>query len=711
VADPPPNARDPAGPPEDPFRAPAEDDPERAGRRARRELRRQAFGTRLLTTFAVVLTVVSALVFLLAGVMIHDTTQRALEGELARHLEDVADLTAAELTAYGDWLEQARAGDEPARRGLAELLRESKPEGGTGDLVLFAPSGAAGADALEVVASTRAPERREGERSRLYADRVAIERAIATGEATASAIYTFAEGDAEAVPLMAGYAPVLGPEGEVLALVGVELPADYREATAEVLWRFVILGVCAGAIVLATAVLLVRQRVHVPLYRLIRAMRGAEDGAPQPAKVRWPDEIGALTEHYNRMVERLAAKDRELRELYDRTRERAVYLQGYSNCLVAGVPSGVVAIDAEGRVRVWNPPAARILGLEGTLDAPVREVLGAEHALTRALEAAVERGSVTEQALVVLDESGEHDDLATDRQRLVELGCAPFYGEDGELLGAAALVNDRTELEQLRRAASRNERLAAIGNLGAGLAHEIKNPLGAISGFAELIERKEGQDAARLAGRLRHEVDELNRFLQLFLAFARDDQIRREPTDLDEVVRRGVAQALQEALEDDAVEGALAGDAVDLPEGGELRIELELGGLPTLAVDGTLLRAAFANLARNALQVMPGGGVLAIRTTSAGDHALVRVRDTGPGIPVEERERVFDALYTTRAEGTGLGLAIVHKTVVAHGGKVSVRDAPGGGAEVLVWLPVVGAPRPEAEAPAAAGAVPAGERE
>jgi two-component system sensor histidine kinase AtoS len=470
----------------------------------------------------------------------------------------------------------------------------------------------------------------------------------------------------------------------VLALVGVELPAEFRAAVSEVAWRFTILGTLAGLTVLLAAVFLVRQRVHVPIYRLVRSMRGADDDAPRRARVRWNDEIGVLTEHYNDMVDRLVAKDRELRQLYDTAREQADYLQGYSNYLVAGVPHGVVAVDDKGVLTVWNPGAARILRRQGELGQPLESQLDDDHPLCRALCGALRDGSVTSQAMIVLE--GEEEDA----QRLLELSCAPFRGDQGELLGAAALVDDRTELEQLRRAASRNERLAAIGNLGAGLAHEIKNPLGAISGFAELIQRKEGADAARLAGRLRDEVLELDRFLKEFLAFAREDKIRREPCDLNEVVVRGAELGLTGmGLGPAEVQALLEGEVVEIASH-ECRLELELADdLPPLALDAGLVRSACANLTANAFQAMKGGGNLHVRTYRAGKQVQLKFRDNGPGVPLQDRERIFDPLFTTRAEGTGLGLAITHKAVIAQGGEIAIRDAPGGGAEFVVRLPIV----------------------
>lgn len=654
---------------------------------------RQALSTRLLTTFALLLTMVSSLVFLAAGLLIHHTTTQALEQQLGRHLEAVAALTASKRL-IGTYTAAALQGSTQAREALDEEVARIKDSSGVSEVVLFAHDDAG--ELTTILAATR-PDRAGRDRllGRLLADAVAIDTARRDGRATSSSLYQDPLADEDRLS-KAAYVPVRDANGRSLALIGIELPADFKDARAAVFWRITGLGALALAAVLSAAVFIVRQRVHIPLYRLVRAMQGeGDEGAPKKAKVRRLDEIGIMTEHYNRMVDRLAEKDEKLRELYARAREKADYLTGYSNHLVAGVPSGVVAVDTRGTVTVWNRSACHILRKEGKLGAPLQGQLGSWHPLLRAFQGALQ-GSITDQALIVLDDPGSTEaDEEEDLTRMVELTCAPFHGGKDELLGAVALVTDRTELERFRRSASRNERLAAIGTLGAGLAHEIKNPLGAISGFAELIERsKEGADAARLAARLRGEVDELNRFLGEFLSFARDDTIRREPADLGELLRRGVMIGLQGVgLDADAAERAFAGEPVKVPAtGGTLRLELVLQELPPVAVDGPLLRAAFSNLSKNAIQAMgPGGGDLSVRLSRFEDVLYVRFKDQGPGIPLEIREKVFDPLFTTRAEGTGLGLAITHKTITAHGGKVNVRDAPGGGAELVIRLPFVGA--------------------
>jgi signal transduction histidine kinase/HAMP domain-containing protein len=664
---------------------------QRLHRRQRRSLLRQAFGTKLLTTFAVIMTLVTMVVFTLAAAVVNDTANRVLEQRLAERLRSVAALAAIQL-AKPYTISQADQSTNPqvreqAVRRLESIALRIKEGASVREVVLFS-----GEDpAFRILASSSGKGAYEGALGRLLADALYIERARADAMPTDSSLYPLTDFEGELHIYKSGYAPVLDSSGKILAMIAVEVPANFKDTMARVNNSFMALAGLAGLSVLVAAVFLVRQRVHLPVYRLVKAMQGV-DGSPSQARIRHRDEIGILTEHYNDMVDRLLEKDAELRELYAQARETAAYLKGYSNHLVGGVPSGVVAVDPHGLLTVWNESASRILRQSHEVgEIGASEAVGKEHPLARALRNAL-AGSVTDQALVVLGDPGRDED-GEDAQRLVELSCAPFRDEEGELLGAVAVVTDRTELERFRQVAVRNERLAAIGNLGAGLAHEIKNPLGAISGFAELIERRADESLGRLTKRLRGEILELNSFLNEFLLFTREQTIRREPADVNELVERSVelgVQGLSDVDPEELVRWREAGK-VSLSEGKELHLRLDLDDvLPEMAIDATLLRSACANLVRNALEVMRStGGELSVRTHRVGEQVFLRFRDTGPGVPLELREKIFNPLFTTRAEGTGLGLAIANKTVTAHRGKLSLRDAPGGGAEFVIRLPIV----------------------
>jgi two-component system, NtrC family, sensor histidine kinase HydH len=222
--------------------------------------------------------------------------------------------------------------------------------------------------------------------------------------------------------------------------------------------------------------------------------------------------------------------------------------------------------------------------------------------------------------------------------------------------------------EQLRRA----DRLSALGELSAGMAHEIRNPLGSIRGTAEIL--RDGMPAEdprhEFTGILVREVERLNRVVEDFLRFARPAPVARAAVDIDRIVGEVLTLLRQTALK------------------GRVQVVLEAGGLPLLSGNGEQLRQAFLNLALNALQAMPRGGELRVSTGQVGAEAQVRFADSGQGIPPENLQRIFNPFFTTRHEGTGLGLAITHRIVQGHGGRIHVESRLGEGTTFTIALPM-----------------------
>ena len=237
------------------------------------------------------------------------------------------------------------------------------------------------------------------------------------------------------------------------------------------------------------------------------------------------------------------------------------------------------------------------------------------------------------------------------------------------------------ELSQAQAEVRRSERLAALGQLSAGLAHEIRNPLGVISASAELLaKRVSGQDdvAREMAGYIRTEVSRANALVTRFLDFARPSKLHRATGQLNDIVRRAAA-SLQESRPADA---------------SEVRLQVELGELPRFSFDETLIESAVFNLLLNAREALDdGGGVIRVTTAredgaAEGGYAAITVADDGPGIPADKLEDVFNPFFTTKPRGVGLGLAMVSKFVDSHGGTISVESEPGKGATFRVLLPI-----------------------
>lgn len=251
---------------------------------------------------------------------------------------------------------------------------------------------------------------------------------------------------------------------------------------------------------------------------------------------------------------------------------------------------------------------------------------------------------------------------------------------------AESLEATNRQLRLAQAEARRVERLAALGQLSAGLAHEIRNPLAVIKGSAEMLEKNLAPQAAagsaavaqELAGFISSEVNRVNLLVTRFLDFARPLRLDRQWTELPPLLDQALA------------------DAQERWPASRVEIERDYApGLPAVPLDATLMERVFANLAANAFEAMaetPAGAarlqVRAAPTTAAGQAGvLVEFSDSGPGVPAELREQIFNPFFTTKPTGVGLGLAIVAKIVDQHGGQFRLAEAPGPGARFEVFLP------------------------
>jgi two-component system, NtrC family, sensor histidine kinase HydH len=258
--------------------------------------------------------------------------------------------------------------------------------------------------------------------------------------------------------------------------------------------------------------------------------------------------------------------------------------------------------------------------------------------------------------------------FATDNRRQAE-----SYRRLAETLGETNRRLERAEAE-----VRRSERLAALGQLIAGVAHEIRNPLGVIKGSAEMLTRKLSPSdalAGELAGNISSEADRLNGIVTRFLDFARPMQVQREIVDLPPILDRALKAVWNRC------------------DGTRVRLDRQYSeDLPAVRVDAELCEQVFSNLALNACQAMgEEGGKLRVSARPADDGMRpgveIEFEDTGPGVPVELREQIFNPFFTTKREGVGLGLSIVSKIISEHGGSIRLSSEPGNGACFRIFLP------------------------
>lgn len=233
---------------------------------------------------------------------------------------------------------------------------------------------------------------------------------------------------------------------------------------------------------------------------------------------------------------------------------------------------------------------------------------------------------------------------------------------------AAVYRELQDNFEQMKR----SERLYAIGQLSAGLAHEIRNPLASIAGAAPML-RKEALSGARrseLVEIIERECRRLNHLLTSFLDFARPRSPQYKPVDAGQLLNSVITLAAH------------------APSGGRLKLRAEVApGLPTLECDQEQLQQVVLNLVINAMQAMPEGGEVVLAARTQHGNVVIEVTDQGPGIPQESLDKIFDPFFTTKENGTGLGLSVGHQIVEQHGGSLSAKNNEGGGATFTIVLP------------------------
>jgi two-component system, NtrC family, sensor histidine kinase HydH len=265
-----------------------------------------------------------------------------------------------------------------------------------------------------------------------------------------------------------------------------------------------------------------------------------------------------------------------------------------------------------------------------------------------------------------------------DKVMVYEASASFLNDEDSTFLGYIVLLRDITEVEQLKREMERKERLAAIGSLAAGVAHEIRNPLSSIKGFATYFKERyrDIPEDLRIAGIMVGEVERLNRAISQLLDLSRPMDLKIKTTSLVELVNRSLEMIEKQAL--------------------EKNISVDRSGLPSdpchAEVDPDKTGQVLLNIFLNALEAMTGGGTLtvAIRHDEPSSRFSIIVSDTGGGITQEDLPRIFDPYFTTKQSGTGLGLAIVHRIIEAHGGEITIESTPGEGTTAILGIPEAG---------------------
>jgi two-component system sensor histidine kinase HydH len=337
------------------------------------------------------------------------------------------------------------------------------------------------------------------------------------------------------------------------------------------------------------------------------------------------------------------------------------------NQVVTSLPVGLIATDKDGKIAFYNSAAERITGLNlSEARGKDPEIILPSHfcGLTESLD----RGES-------INEKEMECEFTENKVVPVSVSASKIINEEGQFVGQVLIIRDLGEVRRLQYEIRRKEKLAAIGELAAGVAHEIRNPLSSIKGIASYYKSKfeDSSEDKEMAGVMIEEVDRLSRVISELLEFAKPTKLKMKPSDINELLKHSTRLVEQEAVANRiAIQLNLASDSVEAN------------------VDADRLTQCFLNLFLNALQAMENGDRLTVSSSTGVDGKVaIEIQDNGSGISAEDLSKIFDPYFTTKPKGTGLGLAIVHKIIEAHRGQIRVRSTIGQGTVFSIVLPLV----------------------
>ena len=332
----------------------------------------------------------------------------------------------------------------------------------------------------------------------------------------------------------------------------------------------------------------------------------------------------------------------------------------YTNNVIESIPVGILTLDVEERIVSYNRKMEEIAGR--SLDKNKGEKLTAVFSDCR-LETRDIRTSVLEHSAECLAGDG--------RNISIKIGGSSLINNDGEDIGTVLVIRDMSTIRDMEQQLERSRRMAALGKMAAGIAHEIRNPLGTLRGFAHYFGSQPGatEESKGYADLMVSEVDRLNRNISGLLQFARPREPQFVQVFLDQLLAKTVA----------LMEGDFSGNGLDF------HWQCNTGTI--FEADPDLLLQVLMNLLHNSIHSTPPGGKVSLACSEDEHSVRVTVADTGNGMTEQEQEKMFDPFFTTRKSGTGLGLTVSHQIVEQHRGFFEVETAPGKGTRVTLILP------------------------
>jgi PAS domain S-box-containing protein len=409
------------------------------------------------------------------------------------------------------------------------------------------------------------------------------------------------------------------------------------------------------------------------------------------------DTTGFVLDTFQDLIQRLKEKEQELERLRRVAEDRADHIESYNENILRSVSSGVITFNQETTITTFNIAAERILGWppSSVIGHSCSEVFGQGSQITRLVQNALNHRETTTRKELELVRQQPRDPTQTGQHKWdkiwVGVSTSLLMDKQERVIGTTIVFTDISEIKRLQEQVELKKRLSLLGEMSAGIAHEFRNYMGTIMGYAKLLAKKTGADhsTAGMIQSIIRELEAMERLINELLDFSRSTELNLQPVDLGRLLEKIIHQIFEQA------KGPLPKlTFVQSPRLGKVR------------VDEVLIRQALGNMIQNALEAMPSGGELKVQTgisnrslhTESGipkkgippstqKEVEIEIQDTGVGIPSEVLDKIFLPFFTTKEKGTGLGLALVHKIILSHNGQIQVVSQEGKGTTFRLYLP------------------------
>ena len=460
------------------------------------------------------------------------------------------------------------------------------------------------------------------------------------------------------------------------------------------------------------------------LLRPYSQLIGEARRAPVAHSGKTQNEAAFVLETFQSVIAQLQAQRQELERLSEQASARADSAERFSERIVASMPTGLIAFDASGNATVVNTPAQNLFDDEEHLPGEhMRAIFANVPALAEMVEACLASGRIyRREEIEASNGSGQPNRLGAT--------VAPIDPSESGSHGALCLITDITEVTRLREQVALKRNLESLGEMSAGLAHEFKNAMAALHGYAQFLQSVDHDEQGKAAAdALLEEVRNLSEMTTAFLNFARPQPLQLEDVSLPELIQeceRDLSSLSEERrvsfiidnsssaeplrslrFSDESIPEAAhredAEDGLDVRNRGSSPTvrkgspdSEQADQMPTLEIraDARMLRQAFLNLMRNAAEAIPDDKTdrrVIIRSSLQSEHgkqwATISIQDKGNGIPASDLQKIFIPFFTTKSKGHGVGLALAHRVITQHGGTLSAANASDGGAVFTIRLP------------------------